>query len=46
VSAREHPDQVVTSFYHHRADIDHVRAGYRLLKGTKAVGVDEVTKAM
>ena len=46
VSAREHPDQVFTSLYHHIADIDHLRACYRLLKGNKAVGVDEVTKAM
>jgi len=28
------------------ADIEHLRACYQLLKGTKAVGVDEVTKAM
>ena len=46
VSAREHPDQVFTSLYHHIADIDHLRACYRLLKGNKAVGVDEVTKSM
>jgi RNA-directed DNA polymerase len=36
---------VFTSLYHHIADIDHLRAGYRLLKGNKAVGVDAVTKA-
>ena len=46
VSAREHPDQVFTSLYHHIADIDHLRACYQLLKGNKAVGVDEVTKSM
>jgi hypothetical protein len=46
VSAREHPDQVFTSLYHHIADIDHLRACYRLLKGNKAVGVDEVTRSM
>ena len=40
------PDLVFTSLYHHIADIDHLRACYRLLKGNKAVGVDEVTKAM
>ena len=28
------------------ADLDHVRACYRWLTGNKAVGVDEVTKAM
>jgi RNA-directed DNA polymerase len=44
--ARAHPDLVFTSLYHHIADIDHLRAWYRLLQGKKAVGVDEVTKAM
>ena len=43
--ARAHPDLVFTSLYHHIADIDHLRACYRVLKGNKAVGVDEVTKA-
>ena len=43
--ARAHPDLVYTSLYHHIADLDHLRACYRLLKGNKAVGVDEVTKA-
>ena len=28
------------------ADIEHLRACYQLLKGNKAVGVDEVTKSM
>jgi group II intron reverse transcriptase/maturase len=46
VKARAHPDLVFTSLYHHSADIDHVRTCYHLLKGNKAVGVDEVTKAM
>jgi RNA-directed DNA polymerase len=44
--ARAHPDLVLTSLYHHIADIDHLRDCYRLLKGNKAVGVEEVTKAM
>jgi RNA-directed DNA polymerase len=44
--ARAHPDLVFTSLYHHIADIDHLRACYRLFKGNKAVGVDGVTKAM
>jgi hypothetical protein len=44
--ARVHPDLVFTSLYHHIADRDHLRECYRLLKGKKAVGVDEVTKAM
>jgi len=43
--ARAHPDLVLTSLYHHIADIDHWRTCYRLLKANKAVGVDEVTKA-
>ncbi len=46
VKARANPDLVFTSLYHHIADIDHLRTCYRLLKGNKAVGVDEVTKAM
>jgi RNA-directed DNA polymerase len=46
VKARAHPDLVFTSLYHHIADIEHLRACYRMLKGNKAVGVDEVTKAM
>jgi RNA-directed DNA polymerase len=46
VKARANPDLVFTSLYHHIADIEHLRACYRMLKGNKAVGVDEVTKAM
>ena len=46
VKARAHPDLVFTSLYHHIADIEHLRTCYRMLKGNKAVGVDEVTKAM
>ncbi len=37
---------VCTSLDHHMADIEHLRACYQLLKGKKAVGVDEVTKSM
>jgi RNA-directed DNA polymerase len=37
---------VCTSLDHHLADIEPLRAGYQLLKGHKAVGVDEVTKSM
>jgi RNA-directed DNA polymerase len=44
--AKAHPTLVCTSLYHHIADIEHLRAGYQQLKGHKAVGVDEVTKAM
>jgi RNA-directed DNA polymerase len=46
VKARANPDLVFTSLYHHIADIDHLRACYQMLKGNKAVGVDEVTKSM
>ena len=46
VKARANPDLVFTSLYHHIADIDHLQACYRMLKGNKAVGVDEVTKSM
>ena len=44
--AKAHPTLVFTSLYHHIADIEHLRACYQLLKGNKAVGVDEVTKSM
>jgi RNA-directed DNA polymerase len=44
--ARAHPDLVLTSRYHHRAAIDHLRTGFHLLKGNTAVGVDEGTKSM
>jgi RNA-directed DNA polymerase len=44
--AKAHPKLVCTSLYHHIADLEHLRACYQLLKGHKAVGVDEVTKAM
>ena len=44
--AKAHRTLVFTSLYHHIADIEHLRACYQLLKGNKAVGVDEVTKAM
>jgi hypothetical protein len=44
--ASANPDLVFTSLYHHIADIDHLRTCYQLLKGNKAVGIDEVTKSM
>ena len=46
VKARANPDLVCTSLSHHRADIDHLRTCEQLLKGNKAVGIDEVTTAM
>lgn len=44
--AKAHPKLVFTSLYHHIADIEHLRTCYQQLQGQKAVGVDEVTKAM
>ena len=46
IKARAHPDLVLTSLYHHIADIEHLQACFRLLQGNKAVGVDDVTKSM
>jgi RNA-directed DNA polymerase len=45
LKARAHPHLVLTSLYHHMSDIDHLRTCYHVLKGNKAVGVDEVSKA-
>ena len=42
--ARKQPDLVFTSLYHHVTDPDNLRACYEALDGTKAVGVDGVTK--
>ena len=42
--ARKEPDLVFTSLYHHVTDPDNLRACYEALDGTKAVGVDGVTK--
>jgi retron-type reverse transcriptase len=44
--ANAHRTLVFTSLSHQIADLEHVRAGYQLLKGHKAVGVDAVTKSM
>jgi group II intron reverse transcriptase/maturase len=42
--ARKEPDLVFTSLYHHVTDIDNLRACYEALDGSKAVGVDGVSK--
>jgi RNA-directed DNA polymerase len=42
--ARKQPDLVFTSLYHHVTDLDNLRTCYEALDGTKAVGVDGVTK--
>ena len=44
--AQAHPKVVCTSLSHHMADLEHLRARYQQLTGHKAVGVDEVTKAL
>ena len=43
--ARQCPELVFTSLYHHITDIDNLRDCYRSLDGKKASGVDGVTKA-
>jgi RNA-directed DNA polymerase len=40
----KHPDEVMTSLYHHVTDVDNLRASYEALDGAKAVGVDGVRK--
>jgi RNA-directed DNA polymerase len=40
----KHPDEVMTSLYHHVTDIDNLRSCFENLDGTKAVGIDGITK--
>jgi RNA-directed DNA polymerase len=40
----KHPDAVMTSLYHHVTDVDNLRLCFEELDGTKAVGIDGVTK--
>ncbi len=42
--ARRDQKMVFTSLYHHVTDVDNLRACYQVLDGSKAVGVDGVTK--
>ena len=42
--ARQEPETVFTSLYHHITDVDNLRACYDTLKGNKAIGIDGVTK--
>ena len=42
--ARKEPKLVFTSLYHHVTDVDNLRACYDSLNGTKAIGIDGVTK--
>jgi len=42
--AKECPELVFTSVYHHITDIDNLRACYLELKSNKAMGVDQVSK--
>jgi len=40
----KHPTEVMTSLYHHVTDTDNLRSCFESLDGTKAVGIDGVTK--
>lgn len=40
----KHPEEVMTSLYHHVTDIDNLRSCFEYLDGAKAVGIDGVTK--
>ena len=40
----KHPNEVMTSLYHHVTDIDNLRSCFDYLNGAKAVGIDGVTK--
>ena len=42
--ARKEPELVFTSLYHHVTDVDNLRDCYEALPGSRAVGVDGVTK--
>lgn len=42
--ARKEPELVFTSLYHHITDVDNLRVCYEDLCGTKAMGVDGVSK--
>ena len=39
-----HPEEVMTSLYHHVTDVDNLRSCFDGLDGSKAVGIDGVTK--
>ena len=40
----KHPNEVMTSLYHHVTDVDNLRSCYESLDGFKAVGIDGVSK--
>lgn len=40
----KHPEEVMTSLYHHVSDVDNLRSCFENLDGTKAVGIDGVGK--
>jgi group II intron reverse transcriptase/maturase len=40
----KHPDEVMTSLYHHVSDVDNLRTCFEELDGSKAEGIDGVTK--
>ena len=40
----KHPEEVLTTLYHHVTDVDNLRSCFESLDGAKAVGIDGVTK--
>ena len=42
--AEKHPDEVMTSLYHHVTDVDNLRSCFEELDGKRAMGIDGVTK--
>lgn len=42
--ARREPNLVFTSLYHHITDVDNLRVCYEELNGTKALGIDGISK--
>lgn len=42
--AIQHPGMVFTSLYHHITDVDNLRDSYGMLDGSKATGIDWVSK--
>ena len=40
----KHPNEVMTSLYHHVTDVDNLRSCYEGLDGSKTTGTDGVTK--
>ena len=45
IKAQENRRLVFTSLYHHITDVENLRESYKQLSGSKAVGIDRVSKA-